>query len=77
MTVRDTEPGVAPEHLPHVFERFYRADSARSRDTGNSGLGLAIVRAIVEAHGGKVEANGQVGRGTMFTVDLPLRVADS
>ena len=70
ITVRDTGPGIAPEHLPHLFERFYRADSARSRDLGGAGLGLAIVKEIATAHGGSVTAQSEVGKGAVFTVSL-------
>ncbi len=74
LAVQDTGEGILPEHLPHVFDRFYRADPARSRATGGSGLGLAIARAIVEAHGGDVSvaSDGVPGRGSVFTVHLPL-----
>jgi signal transduction histidine kinase len=73
IAVRDTGRGIAPEHLLYVFDRFYRADSSRSRSTGGSGLGLAIVRQLVEAHGGRVEASsaGQ-GHGAAFMIQLPL-----
>jgi signal transduction histidine kinase len=74
LAVQDTGEGILPEHLPHVFDRFYRADPARSRATGGAGLGLAIVRAIVEAHGGQVSAasDGVPGHGSTLTVHLPL-----
>jgi signal transduction histidine kinase len=75
VTVADTGPGIPAEHLPFVFERFYRADAARargSRGTGGTGIGLAIVRSVVEAHGGQVRAESQPGRGSAFTFDLPL-----
>jgi len=72
LTVRDTGNGIAPEHLPHIFERFYRADPARSRADGGSGLGLAIVEQVVEAHHGTISAESQVGRGSLFEVRLPL-----
>jgi two-component system sensor histidine kinase BaeS len=72
ITVADTGEGIAAEHLPHVFERFYRADAARDRDRGGSGIGLAIVRAIVTEHGGRVTAHsGGPGAGTAFVVTLP------
>ncbi|HEY8743627.1 MAG TPA: ATP-binding protein [Chloroflexota bacterium] len=71
LSVRDAGTGIAPEDLPHIFERFYRGDSARSRATGGSGLGLSIVQAIVEAHGGTVAATSQPGHGSTFTVRLP------
>ncbi|MBV6497846.1 MAG: Adaptive-response sensory-kinase SasA [Prosthecobacter sp.] len=73
LSVSDTGPGIGPEHLPHLFERFYRVDKARSREHGGAGLGLAIVEALVKAHGGSVAVSSIVGRGTTFTVRLPLR----
>jgi signal transduction histidine kinase len=76
IVVEDTGAGIAPEHLPHVFERFYRTDRARSRDKGGSGLGLAIVRAIVEAHNGTVAA-ASTGGGSTFTIRFPLPTARS
>jgi signal transduction histidine kinase len=69
--VRDTGAGISPEHLPHIFERFYRIDSARSREAGGTGLGLAISREITEAHGGRIEVESTVGVGSTFTVVLP------
>ncbi|MEO3757902.1 ATP-binding protein [Mycobacterium sp. B14F4] len=75
--VADSGEGIAPEHLPHLFERFYRADSARDRDHGGAGIGLAIAKAYVEAHRGHiaVSSSGR-GAGTTFTVTLPLRAPD-
>ena len=69
--VKDTGIGVAPEDLPHIFERFYRGDKARARDEGGAGLGLAIARWIVEEHGGEIEAKSRPGEGTTFTVRIP------
>ena len=70
--VSDSGAGIAPEHLPHVFERFYRADRSRSRSTGGAGLGLAIVRQLIEAQGGSVGArSGGPGTGATFNVELP------
>uniref|UniRef100_A0A5Q5CM60 histidine kinase n=1 Tax=Mycobacterium sp. (strain JLS) TaxID=164757 RepID=A0A5Q5CM60_MYCSJ len=72
LRVADTGEGIAAEHLPHVFERLYRADAARTRDHGGSGLGLAIAKALVEAHGGHISASSQgAGTGTTFTITLP------
>jgi signal transduction histidine kinase len=72
LTVRDNGEGIAPEHLPHVFERFYRADGARSPRQGGTGLGLAIGHWIAEAHGGTLVAASELGRGSTFTCSLPL-----
>jgi two-component system phosphate regulon sensor histidine kinase PhoR len=69
--VRDTGVGIAPEHLPRIFERFYRVDPGRAREQGGTGLGLAIVRHLVEAHGGRVRAESQVGQGTTITATFP------
>jgi signal transduction histidine kinase len=73
--VSDTGPGIPSEHLPRVFERFYRVDSARSRELGGTGLGLAIVKHLVEAHGGRVEAESRLGVGTIIRVTLPAPTA--
>nr|MDQ3304215.1 cell wall metabolism sensor histidine kinase WalK [Actinomycetota bacterium] len=70
-TVCDTGPGIPEEHLPNVFERFYRADRARTRTNGGSGLGLAVVKQLVEAHGGRVWAESQRGMGATFGFVLP------
>jgi heavy metal sensor kinase len=71
MEVEDTGSGIAPEHLPHLFERFYRGDPARDRESGGAGLGLAIVKEIAGAHGGAVRAASTLGKGSVFTVTLP------
>ncbi|AEI10665.1 integral membrane sensor signal transduction histidine kinase [Cellulomonas gilvus ATCC 13127] len=72
-TVTDTGEGIAAEHLPHVFERFYRADAARDRGHGGSGIGLAIAKALVEAHDGSISAlSAGPGRGASFVVDLAV-----
>src|SRR5439155_19032072 len=71
LAVKDTGPGIAAEHLPHLFERFYRAESSRNRESGGVGLGLAIVKEIAEVHGGTVRVESQVGKGSTFTVTLP------
>ncbi|WP_328449877.1 sensor histidine kinase [Amycolatopsis sp. NBC_00438] len=71
LAVADTGTGIAPEHLPHVFDRFWRAEKSRSRQTGGSGLGLAIVRHLVQAHGGTIAVESEVDSGSTFTVRLP------
>ena len=71
LVVADTGQGIGPEDLPHIFERFYRADKARSPAAGRVGLGLAITQAIVQAHGGTIEATSKPGQGSTFTVRLP------
>lgn len=73
LNVGDTGEGIDPAHLPHVFERFYRADAARARSRGGSGIGLTISRALVEAHGGRLSASSEgLGAGATFTVRLPV-----
>ena len=73
LTVADTGIGIDPEDLPHIFERFYRADRARARNRGGAGLGLAIVKWIAEAHGGYVTVASTPGAGSTFTLFLPLQ----
>jgi signal transduction histidine kinase len=73
LIVADTGAGIAPEYLPNIFERSYRADASRQQETGGSGLGLAIVKSIVEAHGGQVCVESALGQGTTFTIALPMR----
>jgi signal transduction histidine kinase len=68
--VVDTGEGIPPEDLPHVFERFYRGEKSRSRSSGGAGLGLAIAKGIVEAHGGRLEVESQVGKGSTFSFTL-------
>ncbi|MDL2259141.1 HAMP domain-containing histidine kinase [Eubacteriales bacterium OttesenSCG-928-K08] len=72
IAVHDTGIGIPKETIPRIFERFYRVDKARSRDTGGTGLGLAIVERIVSQHGGLIQVDSVLGRGTTFTVRLPL-----
>jgi signal transduction histidine kinase len=72
--VADNGVGIPPEHLPRLFERFYRVDTARSRGEGGTGIGLAIARSVVEAHGGHIRAESRPGVGSVFTFDLPVAV---
>jgi signal transduction histidine kinase len=69
--VADTGIGIPQRELPRIFERFYRVDRARSRETGGTGLGLSIVRHVTENHGGDVTVESELGRGTVFEVRLP------
>jgi signal transduction histidine kinase len=76
MSVSDDGDGIIAEHLPHVFERFYRVDAARDREHGGAGIGLAIAKALVEAHHGHITASsGGPGTGTTFTITLPVHRA--
>ena len=72
LQVADTGEGIPANELPRIFERFYRVDKARARQTGGTGLGLAIVRHVAESHGGMVTVDSELGRGTTFTVTLPI-----
>ena len=72
LVVHNTGPAIADDDLPHVFDRFYRADKARTRDEGGYGLGLAIARAVAEEHGGAIAVTSDAEHGTTFTVTLPL-----
>jgi two-component system, OmpR family, phosphate regulon sensor histidine kinase PhoR len=72
IVVRDEGPGIASKHLPRLFERFYRVDKSRSRKLGGTGLGLAIVKRVALAHGGSVQVESELGKGSAFTIALPL-----
>ena len=76
LVVSDTGIGIAPEHLPRIFDRFYRGDSSRSRRTGGSGLGLSICKSIAEAHRGSIEIESEPGKGTRVSLTLPAAAND-
>lgn len=77
LRVSDTGTGIAPEHLPHVFQRFFRGDRDRSRADGGAGLGLALCQSIVLAHGGEIDLESEIGFGTRVTIRLPLAGSQS
>jgi len=72
ISVTDSGVGISPQDLPYIFERFYRADKSRARSTGGAGLGLTIAKRLVESHGGKIEVQSEEGKGSRFTITLPL-----
>jgi two-component system phosphate regulon sensor histidine kinase PhoR len=72
ITVADTGEGIVPQHLQRIFERFYRIDRGRTRDVGGTGLGLAIVKHLARLHGGEVTVESVLGRGTTFSIELPI-----
>ena len=74
VSVADTGVGIPADSLPRLFERFYRVDHARARGDGGTGIGLAIARSVVEAHGGTIRAESDPGQGSVFTFDLPIAV---
>lgn len=73
ISIKDTGIGIAKEHVPYIFERFYRVDESRTRATGGSGIGLAITKSIVEAHGGSIKVKSVLDKGTEFTITLPQK----
>ena len=73
VSVEDHGVGIPKEDLPHIFGKFYRADTQQTRETPGSGLGLTLVKHIVEAHGGRVEVQSELGRGSRFSFGIPLR----
>ena len=72
LTVSDTGVGIGAEDIPHLFDRFYRVDKARTREAGGAGLGLSICNNIVESHGGRIEVRSEPGEGSTFSVYLPI-----
>ena len=72
LSVKDNGPGIPQDAIPHIFDRFFRVDKARSRETGGTGLGLSIVRQMVLLHGGTIRVESQEGNGSDFIVELPV-----
>ncbi|MBS1250998.1 MAG: Sensor histidine kinase ResE [Anaerolineales bacterium] len=72
IAVTDTGAGIRPEDLPHIFDRFYRGDKARNQEEGESGLGLAIAKSLVQMHGGTITVDSSLGEGTTFAIRLPV-----
>ena len=70
--VADNGPGIAPQDLPRIFERFYRVDRSRSRDMGGTGLGLSIVKHVAQVHGGQIDVDSTPGKGSTFRLRLPV-----
>ena len=77
VSVRDSGPGIEAQHLPRLFERFYRVDTGRSRELGGTGLGLSIVKHLVEVQGGQIEVESTPGKGTTFSFTLPREMSPS
>ena len=73
LVVVDSGPGIAPEHLPRLGERFYRVDRSRSRESGGTGLGLAITKHVAQRHGGELQISSQLGKGSTFMLVLPAQ----
>ncbi|MCD6217926.1 hypothetical protein J7L05_08720, partial [bacterium] len=70
--ISDTGIGIPEKDIPHIFERFYRGDKSRSRETGGTGIGLAIVKELVQAHGGEISVKSDEGRGATFSFTMPI-----
>lgn len=71
LMIADNGTGIAPEHVPHVFDRFYRTETSRSRQSGGAGLGLAITKTIIDSHNGTIEVKSEQGKGSVFIIRLP------